>query len=210
MSGLLTKIGVNVETYKTTPRADAESIFRPFTDDEKTELQHKVKQFYDVFLERVAEGRHMKKNEVDAVGQGRVWVGQQAIERQARRQDRRPARGARRGAHARGSAERRAHRRVPGHRAQLARDRARPEPSRTRSRSTACPCSSATRRARSRRWRSTRTTSRWRASSGSRSTRTPARSEDHFGVTPNRFSISRRARRGRRVSRVERAGASCR
>ena len=75
VSELLDKIGVNVETYKTTPRADAESLFRPFTDDETRELQKKVKQFYDVFLDRVAEGRHMTHEAVDAVGQGRVWSG---------------------------------------------------------------------------------------------------------------------------------------
>ncbi len=81
VSGLLSKIGVTIDTYKTTPRADAESLFRPFTEDEQVELQRKVQQFYDVFLERVATGRHMKTSEVDAVGQGRVWMGQQAIER---------------------------------------------------------------------------------------------------------------------------------
>jgi protease IV len=78
MSGLLKKIGVNVEVTQTTPRADAESLFRGFTDDERTELVHKVGQFYDMFLERVATGRHMSKEDVDAVGQGRVWMGQQA------------------------------------------------------------------------------------------------------------------------------------
>ncbi len=80
VSGLLHKIGVTIDTYKTTPRADAESLFRGFTDDERTELNRKVHQFYDTFLERVAMGRHMKTSEVDAVGQGRVWLGQQAIE----------------------------------------------------------------------------------------------------------------------------------
>ncbi len=81
VSGLLGKLGVTIDTYKTTPRADAESLFRGFTPEERTELEHKVRQFYDVFLERVAQGRHMKTTEVDAVGQGRVWVGQQAIEK---------------------------------------------------------------------------------------------------------------------------------
>jgi len=81
VSGLLSKIGVTIDTYKTTPRADAESLFRPFTEDEEQELQRKVHQFYDVFLERVATGRHMRTTEVDAVGQGRVWVGQEAIEK---------------------------------------------------------------------------------------------------------------------------------
>jgi protease-4 len=80
VSELLAKIGVNVEVRKTTPRADAESFFRGFTDDERVELRHKIGQFYDVFLDRVSQGRHMTKEEVDAVGQGRVWAGQQAIE----------------------------------------------------------------------------------------------------------------------------------
>ncbi len=78
---LLRKIGVTIEVYKTSPRADAESIFRPFTPEERTELEHKVAQFYDVFLTRVASGRKLSKTEVDAVGQGRVWTGEQALER---------------------------------------------------------------------------------------------------------------------------------
>jgi protease-4 len=81
VSGLLAKIGVTVDTYKTAPRADAESFYRGFTPDEERELGHKVDQFYDTFLERVAAGRHMTKEDVDAVGRGRVWMGQQAIEK---------------------------------------------------------------------------------------------------------------------------------
>jgi protease IV len=78
---LMRRIGVSVEVYKTAPRADAESIFRPFTPEERTELKRKVGQFYDVFLTRVASGRKLDKAQVDAAGQGRVWTGQQALER---------------------------------------------------------------------------------------------------------------------------------
>jgi protease-4 len=81
LSGLMKKIGVTVDTYKTTPRADAESLFRGFTPDEERELAHKVEQFYDVFLDRVSQGRAMAKEQIDAVGRGRVWTGQQAFER---------------------------------------------------------------------------------------------------------------------------------
>jgi protease-4 len=81
ISELLRRIGVNVETYKTAPRADAESIFRPFTPDERRELEHKIGQFYDLFLSRVADGRKMTKKAVDAVGEGRVWTGEQARDR---------------------------------------------------------------------------------------------------------------------------------
>jgi protease-4 len=82
VSGLLHKLGVNIEAFRTAPRADAESFFRPFTDDERRELGVKVKQFYDLFIARVAEGRKMKPEDVDAVARGRVWTGAQAKERQ--------------------------------------------------------------------------------------------------------------------------------
>ncbi len=81
LSGLLKKIGVNVETLKTAPRADAETLFRGFTADERHELEHKVFQWYDVFLDRVARGRHLSKAQVDAVARGRVWTGQEAMQR---------------------------------------------------------------------------------------------------------------------------------
>jgi protease-4 len=86
VSELLKKIGVNVEVTKTTERADAESLFRPFTDGEKVELRRKIGQFYDVFLDRVSQGRSkalgrtFSKEMVDQVGQGRVWTGQQAAQ----------------------------------------------------------------------------------------------------------------------------------
>ncbi len=76
---LLRRIGVGIETYKTGPRADAESIFRPFTDEEHYELEHKVRQFYEVFLNRVSLGRKMDRDAVDALGQGRVYTGEQAL-----------------------------------------------------------------------------------------------------------------------------------
>ncbi|WP_438025535.1 signal peptide peptidase SppA [Sorangium sp. So ce233] len=81
VTGLLQKLGVSIETFRTTPRADAESIYRPFTDDEREQLGVKVKQLYDRFIARVVEGRHMRPEEVDALARGRVWTGAQAVER---------------------------------------------------------------------------------------------------------------------------------
>ncbi|MEJ7735495.1 MAG: S49 family peptidase, partial [Polyangiaceae bacterium] len=78
---LLGKVGVNLEAYRSAPRADAESLFRPFTDDEHRELGVKVKQFYDLFIARVSEGRRMPPAQVDAVARGRVWTGAQAKDR---------------------------------------------------------------------------------------------------------------------------------
>lgn len=81
VQGLLRSIGANVETLRTAPRADAESFYRPFTDEERVELGKKVKQFYDTFVGRVTEGRKMSAAEVDAVARGRVWTGAQALDR---------------------------------------------------------------------------------------------------------------------------------
>lgn len=78
IAGLLGKIGVNVETLKTTNHADADGIFRPFSEEERTILKGKIEQFYGLFLRRVADGRKLSKSEVDAVGRGRVWTGRQA------------------------------------------------------------------------------------------------------------------------------------
>jgi protease-4 len=78
VSELMKKIGVTTETYRTTPRADGESIYRPYTEDELRELEIKVRQLYEIFVSRVAEGRKMTPDAVDAVGQGRVWTGREA------------------------------------------------------------------------------------------------------------------------------------
>ena len=79
--GLLDKLGVKIEQHRSAPRADAESVFRPFSDDERKELGVKVKQFYDTFVGRVAEGRHMDAAAVDAIARGKVWTGAQASSR---------------------------------------------------------------------------------------------------------------------------------
>jgi protease-4 len=79
-SGLLSMLGVHSDAFRSAPRADAESLFRPFTDDEREELGHKVKQFYDLFVGRVTEGRKMTPDAVDAIGRGKVWTGAQARE----------------------------------------------------------------------------------------------------------------------------------
>jgi len=81
LSGLLSKIGVNVETLRTGPHADAETMFRPFTSEERRLLENKVEQFYALFVRRVADSRKMSQKDVDAVARGRIWTGRQAVER---------------------------------------------------------------------------------------------------------------------------------
>ncbi|MDH8702083.1 protease-4 [Dysgonomonadaceae bacterium PH5-43] len=53
---------------------------RPLNEEESLMMQAYVERGYDQFLSRCAEGRNMKKEEVDAIGQGRVWTGNQALD----------------------------------------------------------------------------------------------------------------------------------
>jgi protease-4 len=48
---------------------------RPMTDDERARAEETIRALYDDFVDKVAEGRGLTKEEVDAVGQGRVWIG---------------------------------------------------------------------------------------------------------------------------------------
>lgn len=80
-SQLLDRLGIDVEVYKTAERADADALYRPFTAGERSELERSLRQFYDLFIERVATGRKLQKSAVDQVAQGRVWTGEQAREK---------------------------------------------------------------------------------------------------------------------------------
>ena len=78
LSGLIAKLGITTDTYKRGKRSDVESMFRPYTDEERGVLLDKLRYSYGRFVGAVAEGRGMKKAEVDAVGRGHVWTGVQA------------------------------------------------------------------------------------------------------------------------------------
>jgi len=78
VSGLATKLGITTATYKRGQRADVESYFRAYTEDERVMLLDKLRYMYGRFVGAVAEGRGMKKEEVDAVGRGHVYTGEQA------------------------------------------------------------------------------------------------------------------------------------
>jgi signal peptide peptidase SppA, 67K type len=52
---------------------------RPLNNAEMNMLQAYVERGYDLFISRCAEGRGMTKDQIDAIGQGRVWTGSQAL-----------------------------------------------------------------------------------------------------------------------------------
>lgn len=69
------KLGVTFDTVKTNTHADIGSIYRPLTASERDIIQKSVEHVYDVFITRVADGRKLTKEQVDEIGQGRVWSG---------------------------------------------------------------------------------------------------------------------------------------
>lgn len=81
MTGLLEKISVTTDIVKTNTYADLGDLSRPMREDEKALIQAYVERGYDTFLTRCADGRSLSKEQIDAVGQGRVWTGEQALER---------------------------------------------------------------------------------------------------------------------------------
>ena len=72
------KLGVTFDGVKTGPYADLGSVFRPMTDKEKEMVQNSINDIYNTFRQRVADGRKQSIENIDSIGQGRVWSGYDA------------------------------------------------------------------------------------------------------------------------------------
>lgn len=79
MTGLFDKLDLTTDVVKTHEYADLGNAARPMTTSEKALLQSAVERNYHTFLSRCADGRNMSMEAVDAIGQGRVWTGEQAL-----------------------------------------------------------------------------------------------------------------------------------
>jgi protease IV len=74
------KLGLRYDGIKTHPFADLGSLNRDISPMEMALLEGNVTRTYGKFLSRVADGRSLDSIFVDSVGQGRVWMGQDAIQ----------------------------------------------------------------------------------------------------------------------------------
>jgi len=75
----LAKLGVNVDGVGTTPLSGSMRLDRPLSDSANKLLQSTVDHTYEQFLSRVASGRSKTRDAIDAVAQGRVWAGVDAL-----------------------------------------------------------------------------------------------------------------------------------
>jgi protease-4 len=81
VDGLMAKLGITSEKLTFGEKADVFSPFRAFTGEERKILKEEILWTYEQFLAKAAEGRGLTRDEVDAVGRGRIWTGRQAKER---------------------------------------------------------------------------------------------------------------------------------
>jgi protease-4 len=73
-------VGITTDGVGTTPWSDQFRPDREMSEQAKQLLQLFVEDTYDDFISDVATGRGMEKSAVDAIGQGQVWTGAEALD----------------------------------------------------------------------------------------------------------------------------------
>lgn len=71
---------LNTVTIKTNQHGDVMSGMRALDNAEKDYMQNMINKIYTSFTALVAEGRNMSVEQVDMIGQGRVWAGSDALD----------------------------------------------------------------------------------------------------------------------------------
>jgi protease-4 len=80
LRGLYDKLGIKKELMKRGRFADIDTEYAPLNDEQRAKLRTEIEVFYRGFVQRVADGRRRKYDDVERLAQGRVWTGAQARE----------------------------------------------------------------------------------------------------------------------------------
>jgi len=78
LRGLYDKIGLKKELLTRGRFAAIDSEYKPLTPEEREKVQREIQVFYKGFVQRVSEGRKRPYDQMEALAQGRVWLGAQA------------------------------------------------------------------------------------------------------------------------------------
>ena len=75
------KIGLDVDCVTTNRHSalDNNMLFHGMNPEEQKIMQDMIERGYDLFTRRCAEGRHLTQDSIKAIGEGRVWLGQDAL-----------------------------------------------------------------------------------------------------------------------------------
>ena len=76
----LDKVGVKMEVIKSGKYKDMYSGFAELSPEERAIMQQTTDQMYDLFIDVVAEGRHLSKDKVRELATGQTYTGIQAKE----------------------------------------------------------------------------------------------------------------------------------
>jgi protease IV len=80
VSGLLDTLGIDMQVIQTGQYKDTGSAFRAMNDDEQEMIQTLVDEALEEFVAAVDEGRDLSREEVEALADGRIMSGRQALE----------------------------------------------------------------------------------------------------------------------------------
>ncbi|MFQ5865456.1 MAG: signal peptide peptidase SppA [bacterium] len=80
LSGTYDKVGIVWETVKKGDHADMPTDKRPLTEEEWEIFKKLNHDFYQVFVQKVADGRGKTWDEIHKIAQGRVWTGKRALQ----------------------------------------------------------------------------------------------------------------------------------
>jgi protease-4 len=79
LGGAFAKLGITTHSFQRGAQAGLLSPVAPFSDAERATFRAWLEDFYQVFVQQVADGRKRSFEEIHAVAQGRVWTGDQAL-----------------------------------------------------------------------------------------------------------------------------------
>jgi protease-4 len=82
LNGLRNKIGIDIDTVSTNKHSSLtiNAICGGMNPKEFALMQSMVERGYDLFTKRCAEGRSLSQDSIKAIGEGRVWLGKDAVQ----------------------------------------------------------------------------------------------------------------------------------
>ncbi len=75
---LAKKAGIGVEFFRRGRMAGGDTIWRPWTDEQRAELADRLRTTYRMFLQRVSVSRGKSLDEIDKLGRGQIYSGEAA------------------------------------------------------------------------------------------------------------------------------------